>query len=223
MNALEGKGAHLVTPNDYLSRVGGGWMGPVYARLGMTTGVIAHDFSGIYDAAYIESPSHGDDRLDHWRPVTRREAYAADITYGTNNEFGFDYLRDNMAGNLDQMVQPRRPAGVGAPIEASGRMHHYAIVDEVDSILIDEARTPLIISAPDQESGELYQVFSRITPKMKEGLEISRGDMHKVETEWIWYGHVSNLNATIEVLDFRAFIRRAEQRNQAFFNKLGLR
>src|SRR3990167_2651155 len=105
VNALTGRGCHLVTPNDYLSRVGGGWMGPVYAALGLSVGVIAHDFSGIYDPSHQESPSHGDDRLDHWRPVTRREAYAADITYGTNNEFGFDYLPDNMAYRLDQTVQ----------------------------------------------------------------------------------------------------------------------
>ncbi len=152
LNALLGKGCHLVTPNDYLSRVGGGWMGPIYDALGMTVGVIAHDLSGIYEPAYTEAPSHGDPRLDHWRPCTRREAYHADITYGTNNEFGFDYLRDNMAYELGQMAQ---------------REHQFAIVDEVDSILIDEARTPLIISAPDAESAEYYQTFAGIVPQLK--------------------------------------------------------
>ncbi|MEK7090338.1 MAG: preprotein translocase subunit SecA, partial [Patescibacteria group bacterium] len=95
LNSLSGKGAHLVTPNDYLSRLGGGWMGPVYHMLGVSVGVITHDFSGIYDPDWADSNDHGDRRLNHWRPVSRREAYAADITYGTNNEFGFDYLREN--------------------------------------------------------------------------------------------------------------------------------
>ncbi|MDP3727215.1 MAG: preprotein translocase subunit SecA [bacterium] len=156
LNALPGNGCHLVTPNDYLSRVGGGWMGPIYHALGLSVGVIAHDFSGIYDPAYREASSHGDERLDHWRPCTRREAYRADITYGTNNEFGFDYLRDNMAYASDQMVQ---------------REHAFAIVDEVDSILIDEARTPLIISAPDAESAEYYRVFAKVVPQLKENTD----------------------------------------------------
>ena len=167
VNALTGRGCHLVTPNDYLSRVGGGWMGPVYAALGLSVGVIAHDFSGIYDPSHQESPSHGDDRLDHWRPVTRREAYAADITYGTNNEFGFDYLRDNMAYRLDQTVQ---------------RGYHFAIVDEVDSILIDEARTPLIISAPDVESAEYYRTFSRVVPQLKENEDYNVDEKLKAVT-----------------------------------------
>ena len=153
LNSLTGKGCHLVTPNDYLSRVGGGWMGPIYSALGVSVGVISHDFSGIYDPGYTESPSHGDPRLDHWRPCSRREAYRADITYGTNNEFGFDYLRDNMAYSLEQVAQ---------------RDPNFAIVDEVDSILIDEARTPLIISAPDEESAGYYQTFARIAPELKE-------------------------------------------------------
>src|SRR5438270_634743 len=121
LNALAGQGAHLVTPNDYLSRLGGGWMGPIYYALGMTTGVIAHEFGAIYDPTYHDPLQHPDDRLNHWRPVPRREAYAADITYGTNNEFGFDYLRDNMAEALDHKVQ--RPL-------------FFAIVDEVDNILV---------------------------------------------------------------------------------------
>ncbi len=154
LNALRGQGAHLVTPNDYLSRVGAGWMGPVYDRLGVSVAVIAHEFSGIYDPAYEDTHPHGDPRLNHFRPCGRHEAYRADITYGTNNEFGFDYLRDNLEQDPGQLRQ---------------REHAYAIVDEVDSILIDEARTPLIISAPDAESGDLYAVFARVVPQLKEG------------------------------------------------------
>jgi len=154
LNALAGRGTHVVTPNDYLSRVGGGWMGPVYCALGLSVGVIAHEFSGIYDSDYESPEKHGgDERLRHWRPVERKEAYAADITYGTNNEFGFDYLRDNMAPDLERMVQ---------------RGLHYAIVDEIDSILIDEARTPLIISAPAQESGDKYAQFARLVTQLVE-------------------------------------------------------
>ncbi len=151
--ALAGKGAHLITPNDYLSRVGAGWMGGVYHALGMSVGVISHEFSGIYDPEYMDSHPHGDERLMHFRPCTRPEAYGADITYGTNNEFGFDYLRDNLEY---------------APAALRQREHAFAIVDEVDSILIDEARTPLIISAPDEESADLYQIFARLTPQLKE-------------------------------------------------------
>jgi preprotein translocase subunit SecA len=153
LNALSGKGAHLVTPNDYLSRVGGGWNGPVYAKLGVTVGVIAHEFAGIFDADYVDPTPHGDPRLDHWRPVPRAEAYNADITYGTNNEFGFDYLRDNMVWDLSQRVQ--RPL-------------HYAIVDEVDNILIDEARTPLIISGQGDPSTEKYAQMAAIVPRLRE-------------------------------------------------------
>lgn len=156
LNSLEGKGAHLVTPNDYLSRVGAGWMGQVYYRLGVSAAVVYHEFSGIYDPEYTDPHEHGDLRLSHFRPCTRGNAYAADITYGTNNEFGFDYLRDN----LEQFPKDMRQ-----------RRHHYAIVDEIDSILIDEARTPLIISVPDEESGELYNVFARIAPQLKEGAD----------------------------------------------------
>src|SRR5919201_473695 len=147
LNALEGKGAHLVTPNDYLSRLGGGWMGPIYHALGLSVGVIAHEFAAVYDPTFNDPAKHPDERLNHWRPVPRRDAYQADITYGTNNEFGFDYLRDNMVWEPDQKVQ--RPL-------------HYAIVDEVDSILIDEARTPLIISGPAEEANKLYEVFAQV-------------------------------------------------------------
>ena len=150
LNALSGRGVHLVTVNDYLARRDAGWMGPIYRFLGLSIGVI---FSGkgdlpaaLYDPEYADS-EHTDERLKHLRPISRREAYAADITYGTNNEFGFDYLRDNMARATAEMTQ---------------RGHHFAIVDEVDSILIDEARTPLIISAPDIEPTEKYYRFSQI-------------------------------------------------------------
>ena len=133
LNALAGQGCHLVTPNDYLARFGGGWMAPVYQRLGISVAVICPMFAGIYDPDFLDPIPHGDERLMHWRPVSRRDAYRADVTDGTNSEFGFDYLRDNLAVSLDQRVQ---------------RDVALAIVDEVDNILIDEARTPLIISAP---------------------------------------------------------------------------
>jgi preprotein translocase subunit SecA len=154
LNALLGRGAHLVTPNDYLARVGGGWMGPVYHALGITTGVIYPDVSGIYDPDYTDEFDHGDERLQHWRPVSRQEAYLADITYGTNNELGFDYLRDNSSVyDLSQMRQ---------------RELYFAIVDEVDSILIDEARTPLIISGEADEPPETYYTFARIVAQLEE-------------------------------------------------------
>ncbi|HSS36648.1 MAG TPA: preprotein translocase subunit SecA, partial [Patescibacteria group bacterium] len=127
LNALTGRGVHVVTVNDYLARRDPQWMGPVFHFLGLTLGMITHDASFVYDPGYPTS----DERLINLRPVERREAYLADVTYGTNNEFGFDYLRDNMVVELDQRVQ---------------RGQSYAIVDEVDNILIDEARTPLIIS-----------------------------------------------------------------------------
>lgn len=152
LNALVGKGSHLVTVNDYLARRDAGWMGPVFHFLGLSVGVIIHEAAFIYDPAFADA-SHDDERLRHFRPVTRTEAYQADITYGTNNEFGFDYLRDNMV--IEEKHKVMRPL-------------FYAIVDEVDSILIDEARTPLIISAPAEESGELYQRFAGIVPSLVE-------------------------------------------------------
>ncbi|HXK40658.1 MAG TPA: preprotein translocase subunit SecA, partial [Candidatus Paceibacterota bacterium] len=159
LNALEGKGAHVVTVNDYLSRRDAAWMGQVYNALGLTVGCINHDSAYLYDPSHTEKDKIRDEEgsfrvvYEFLRPVTRREAYAADITYGTNNEFGFDYLRDNLAYVSEQMSQ---------------RGHHFAIVDEVDSILIDEARTPLIISAPDEDSGKLYETFARIGPRLNE-------------------------------------------------------
>ncbi len=156
LNALAGRGTHLITVNDYLARWQASWMGQIYHYLGMSVSSIQHDQAFIYDPTYapeeaeikeIESGVQGlvlD--VKHMRPISRRQAYAADITYGTNNEYGFDYLRDNMVWQKEQMVQ---------------RDLHYAIVDEVDSILIDEARTPLIISAPDTDSTELYFEFAK--------------------------------------------------------------
>jgi preprotein translocase subunit SecA len=153
LNALTGKGCHLVTVNDYLAKVGAGWMGPIYHLLGLSVATISHEYSAIYDPDYVDPKANPDDRrLVHWRPCSRREAYLADITYGTNNEFGFDYLRDNMAWDLAQLVQ---------------RELHYAIVDEVDNILIDEARTPLIISGPAQESGDEYRRFAALVRHLK--------------------------------------------------------
>jgi len=132
LNALEGKGVHIVTVNDYLAKRDRFWMGPIYEALGLKVGLILHDSS----------------------TAQRKEAYAADVTYGTNNEFGFDYLRDNMAIDLEQTVQ---------------RELHYAIIDEVDSILIDEARTPLIISGPAEESTDLYYRAAQAARRLVEG------------------------------------------------------
>lgn len=150
LNALEEKGVHVVTVNDYLAQRDAGWMGQVYHFLGLSTGVIIAEQSFIFDPKY-DNPDHADPRVRKLRPCTRKEAYAADITYGTNNEFGFDYLRDNMVNEVSLLRQ---------------RDLHFAIVDEVDSILIDEARTPLIISAPASEGGESYQTFARIMKRL---------------------------------------------------------
>src|SRR3989338_7485687 len=184
LNALTGKGVHLVTVNDYLARRDAAWMGQIYNALGMTVGCINHDGSYLYDESHTTNPKSqiqnpkqiqnsndsnskqdnldkerdtvGSFRVVHefLRPVEKRQAYFADITYGTNNEYGFDYLRDNMAYTPENMSQ--RP------------YHSYAIVDEVDSILIDEARTPLIISSPDTDSTKLYETFSKIVPRLSE-------------------------------------------------------
>jgi preprotein translocase subunit SecA len=154
LNALSGNGAHLVTPNDYLSKVGLQWMGPIYHALGLRVGVIQSAAADPNRGSFVYDPDYpsADDRFLSLRPVSRREAYLADITYGTNNEFGFDYLRDNMARDLSRCVQ---------------RELHYAIIDEVDNILIDEARTPLIISGPAEESSELYGRFAAIVPSLR--------------------------------------------------------
>ena len=150
LNALEGKGVHIVTVNDYLAQRDAGWMGQIYHALGLSTGVIINDASFVYDNAY-DNEHHSDPRMKKLRPCTRKEAYAADITYGTNNEFGFDYLRDNMVNEMSLVRQ---------------RELNFAIVDEVDSILIDEARTPLIISAPAAENPDSYYQFAKIAARL---------------------------------------------------------
>jgi len=148
LNAIEGKGVHIVTVNDYLAKRDSQWMGPIYHFLGLSVGVIQHDISFFYDPTYLSN----DKRLDFLRPCSRQEAYSADITYGTNNEFGFDYLRDNMKYDISDYSQ---------------RELHYAIVDEVDSILVDEARTPLIISGPSEESTDKYYKIDKIIPRLQ--------------------------------------------------------
>ncbi len=162
LNGLTGRGVHIVTVNDYLARRDTQWMGPIYHLIGLSVGVIQHEASFLYDPAY---PS-ADARFASLRPCSRREAYLADITYGTNNEFGFDYLRDNMHFSLEELVQ---------------RELHYAIVDEVDSILIDEARTPLIISGPAEESTDLYYKIDRIIPRLTRAATITEGKLHEIE------------------------------------------
>ena len=148
LNGLTGRGVHVVTVNDYLAKRDAQWIGAVFQRLGMAVGSIQHDAAFIYDPDFPQT----DERLRDLRPVARGEAYGADVTYGTNNEFGFDYLRDNLVIDLAQRVQ---------------RGHFFAIVDEVDNILIDEARTPLIISGQAEESADKYVQFARLTPRLK--------------------------------------------------------
>ena len=152
LNALTGKGVHLVTVNDYLARRDANWMGPIYYLLGLSVACINHDKSYLFAPQDAPDNNEVTVEMQNMKEVARKEAYAADITYGTNNEFGFDYLRDNLAQDLTSRVQ---------------RGYNFAIVDEVDSILIDEARTPLIISAPDEESTKLYQTFSHVVPRLK--------------------------------------------------------
>ncbi len=152
LNALTKRGAHLVTVNDYLAKMGSGWMGPIYTFLGMSVGVITHSASYVYDEEYSDDNKY-DERLSHFRPAQRQEAYSCDIVYGTNNEFGFDCLRDNMAHSFKDQVQ--------------GELN-FTIIDEADSILIDEARTPLIISAPAEESTDKYFQFARLVSRLQE-------------------------------------------------------
>ena len=187
LNALEGKGVHVVTVNDYLARRDAVWMGQIYDALGLTVGVITHDQAYVYDKKHIANEEQTDQDRDetgafkvedeYLRPVERKEAYNADITYGTNNEFGFDYLRDNLVQKQDDKVQ---------------RGFHYAIVDEVDSILIDESRTPLIISSPDTAGSQLYTQFAQIVPQLTENTDytidhkfksvsLTQDGIHKVE------------------------------------------
>jgi len=168
LNALTGRGAHLVTVNDYLARRDVQWMGPIYHRLGLSTASIVHDTSFLFDPTYVPK----DYRLLNLREIDRKDAYRADITYGTNHEFGFDYLRDNMKFTLDEYVQ---------------RELNFAIVDEVDNILIDEARTPLIISGPAEESTDKYYKIDRIIPRLRKGTRKDRqGDEAAEETGDFW-------------------------------------
>ena len=150
LNALTGRGVHVVTVNDYLAQRDAGWMGELYNFLGLSVGVIINEASFVYDAEY-ENEDHDDPRLKHLKPTTRKEAYLCDVTYGTNNEFGFDYLRDNMVKDPEYLRQ---------------RELNFAIVDEVDSILIDEARTPLIISAPAGDNPESYYQFAKVAAQL---------------------------------------------------------
>ncbi|MCH8986908.1 preprotein translocase subunit SecA, partial [Patescibacteria group bacterium] len=184
LNALEEKGVHVITVNDYLAKRDTVWMGQIYHELGLTIGCITHDSSYIYDPNYQTqeqqseiSDGERDEERDkkgsfkveesYLKPVTRKEAYAADITYGTNNEFGFDYLRDNMAQDVSLQVQ---------------RGNHFAVIDEIDSVLIDEARTPLIISAPDQQSSQWYHEFAKITPQLSKETDYEIDEKMKAVT-----------------------------------------
>jgi preprotein translocase subunit SecA len=170
LNALEGKGVHVVTVNDYLARRDAVWMGQIYAFLGLSVGVLNDQDSFLYDAGHTELDQERDEEgsfkvvHEFLRPCTRKEAYLADVTYGTNSQFGFDYLRDNIEYDAVNMRQ---------------RGHHFAIVDEIDSILIDEARTPLIISAPSTESGELYVTFARVADRLNKDTHFSVDEKHK--------------------------------------------
>lgn len=167
LRGITGKGVHLVTVNDYLARRDAGWNGPIFQMLGLSVGIIVQETkSFVYDPEY-EDTSHGDERLAHLKPVQRKESYEVDITYGTNNEFGFDYLRDNMVQGLDQMAQ---------------REHYFAIIDEVDSVLIDEARTPLIISAPDTEPTDKYYKFASLVEKLNPDTDFSIDEKAKSAT-----------------------------------------
>ncbi|MGD0114498.1 MAG: preprotein translocase subunit SecA [Dehalococcoidia bacterium] len=160
LNALEGHGAHLITVNDYLAKRDTQWMGPIYDALGLSVGCLQHESAFLYHAEKVSDVQN----MEHIAPIPRRQAYQSDITYGTNNEFGFDYLRDNMATDLDFTVQRER---------------HYAIVDEVDNILIDEARTPLIISGPSQENTQTYFTFARLVPRLAQEVDFTVDEKHR--------------------------------------------
>jgi preprotein translocase subunit SecA len=178
LNALLGQGVHIVTVNDYLAKRDTAWMGQIYDYLGLTVGCLSQEGSYLYDSQYklekLERRKEVDEQRDEigsfkvfkefLRPVDKKEAYLADITYGTNSEFGFDYLRDHLVSSLDEKVQ---------------RRHHYVIIDEADSVLIDEARTPLIISVPDQQAARLYQEFTQVVPKLKRDLDFTINEKDK--------------------------------------------
>ena len=178
LNALEGKGAHLITVNDYLARRDGRWMGAVFGMLGLSVGVLqAVGSAEGGERAFLYDPNERSlaEATDMLRPVPRKQAYLADITYGTNSEFGFDYLRDNIAMRWEQRVQ---------------RGHHFAIIDEVDNILIDEARTPLIISGPAHEDSENYIRMAQIVRALnEEDYDLSEKDQTVSLTE-VGIGHV---------------------------------
>ena len=182
LNSLTGRGCHLVTVNDYLARRDPYWMGSIYRALGVSVASIypqqtsdEHNPSRLYDPEF----NSGESRWCHFRPVSRREAYESDITYGTSSDFGFDYLRDNMVIDLPQCVQ--RPVS-------------YAIVDEVDNLLIDEARTPLIISAPDVEATEKYQKFSHLVQRLRSGIDYEVGEKERsVDPTEAGYASIENL------------------------------
>lgn len=174
LNALEGKGVHVITVNDYLARRDAVWMGQIYHALGLTVGVIGHESAFLYEPAHLPQEADAEKKdeerdeigsfhvvHEYLRPCSRQEAYRADITYGTNNEFGFDYLRDNLVYQKEDLRQRARDEGG----------HHFAIIDEVDSILIDEARTPLIISGPARDPENLYQTFAQIAASFTLGTD----------------------------------------------------
>ncbi|MBI2515153.1 preprotein translocase subunit SecA [Candidatus Wolfebacteria bacterium] len=204
LNALTGRGVHVITVNDYLARRDTVWMGQIYRALGLSVGCLTHESAYLYDPAYVQEnpkseilnpklqiPNEKDKERDilggfkvvqdFLRPVSRKEAYLAHITYGTNHEFGFDYLRDNLAYSLDQQVQAR-----------DGKVMNFAIIDEVDSILIDEARTPLIIAAPDTESSEFYKIMSRAVARLEPEVDYTVDEKLK---------HVSILEGGIDKIE----------------------
>lgn len=173
LNSLTGRGCHLVTPNDYLSRHGAGWYGPLYTFLGVSVGVLAQNESFVYDPSYTNA-SFEDSYSKNFKPDERKNVYACDITYGTNNEFGFDYLRDNMQNDYEGMVQVNANGNIGA--------HYFAIVDEIDSILVDEARTPLIISSPSGEDLSDYKLYAKIADSLVKGTDYKVEEKEKSAT-----------------------------------------
>ena len=167
LNALIGRGVHIITVNDYLARRDTNWMGVIYHFLGISCACLNHEASFIFDPQTKPDTNEVTIETENLKAISRKEAYAVDVTYGTNNEFGFDYLRDNMSPSLEMMAQ---------------RGHGYAIVDEVDSVLIDEARTPLIISMPDAESTKMYEQFSKIVPYLKENVDYNIDEKMRAAT-----------------------------------------
>ena len=218
LNALTGRGVHVVTVNDYLARRDAVWMGEIYHFLGLSVGCMNHDVSYLYDPHFKEGSEEdktrdelGSFRVVHefLKPCSRRDAYAADITYGTNNEYGFDWLRDNL---------------VLSPQDFRQREHSFAIVDEVDSILIDEARTPLIISAPDEEAEDLYRIFSSIAPKLEKDLDYTIDE--KMRAALITDEGISKIEKMLGVSDIYTergvrYVRHMEQalRAQTLFQR----